>query len=155
MADTKTTALSAFTPVLTDLGYGVDDPGGTPISGKFTFAATRTLIEANLVQPVITVAAANTAALTSTGYSLTGSDATPMIDLAGTWNTTGTPSAIKLNVTNTASNAASLLMDLQVGGVSKFTVTPAGSLKFPGSTSFDIQATGASGNPYIQFNNNK
>lgn len=38
MADTKLTALSAFTPVRTDLLYGVDDPGGTPASGKLTIA---------------------------------------------------------------------------------------------------------------------
>lgn len=48
-----------------------------------------------------------------------GSLAGSVLNLAQTWNTTGTPTAIKLNVTNTASNAASLLMDLQVGGVSK------------------------------------
>jgi hypothetical protein len=48
------------------------------------------------------------------------------MDLAGTWNTTGTPTLIKANVTDTASNAASLLMDLQVGGVSQFNVTKAG-----------------------------
>ena len=158
MADTKTTALSAFTPVLTDLGYGVDDPGGTPISGKFTFADARTLIEANLVQPIITVAAANTSALTSTGYSLTGTDATSMVDLAGTWNTTGTPSAIKLNVTDTASNAASKLMDLQVGGVSQFSV-PKDALSPVRSTGGFMSAQsgmkfyGSGFRPQIQYNN--
>jgi len=65
---------------------------------------------------------ANTKAIGVTGYSLTGSDATSMHDWAGTWNTSGTPTAIKLNITNTASNAASLLFDLQVGGVSQFQV---------------------------------
>lgn len=48
MADTKTTALSAFTPVLTDIMYGVDDPGGTPISGKFTIQVLMDLLEANI-----------------------------------------------------------------------------------------------------------
>ena len=100
----------------------MDDPGGTPISDKCTFADVRTLLQANLTAAAITVAAANTSALVSTGYSLTGSDATSMIDLAGTWNTTGTPTALKLNVTDTASNAASLLMDLQVGGASKLSL---------------------------------
>lgn len=57
-----------------------------------------------------------------TGQTLTGSQATPVLDLSTTWNTTGTPTAIKLNVTDTASNAASKLMDLQVGGASKFSV---------------------------------
>jgi hypothetical protein len=50
------------------------------------------------------------------------------MDLAGTWNTTGTPTLIKANVTDTASNAASLLMDLQVGGTSRFEVTKAGAV---------------------------
>lgn len=70
----------------------------------------------------ITQATVNTGILASTGYSLTGSNATSMLDLAGTWNTTGAPTAFKLNIVNTASNAASLLADFQVGGVSKFKV---------------------------------
>lgn len=75
-----------------------------------------------------TIGAANVGVLTSTGYSLTGSNATSMIDLAGTWNTSGTPTAIKLNITNTASNASSLLMDLQVGSASKFAVSYTGTI---------------------------
>jgi len=67
-----------------------------------------------------------TRALTITGYSLTGSANASFMDLAGTWNTTGTPTAIKLNITDTASNAASLLMDLQRGGVSQFNVNRTG-----------------------------
>jgi hypothetical protein len=70
--------------------------------------------------------AANTAAYAVTGYSLTGSNAQSVIDLAGTWNTTGTPSAIKLNITDTASNASSLLMQLQTGGTNRFTVNKDG-----------------------------
>jgi len=72
----------------------------------------------------ITQGTANAGVLASTGYSLTGSDATSMINLAGTWNTTGTPSAINLDITNTASNAASNLINLKVGGSSRFRVTP-------------------------------
>lgn len=70
----------------------------------------------------ITQGTVNTGVLASTGYSLTGSNATSMIDLAGTWNTSGTPTAFKLNITNTTSNAASKLFDLQVGSASKFNV---------------------------------
>jgi hypothetical protein len=58
--------------------------------------------------------------------SLTGSAATTSLDVTQTWNTSGTPTAIKLNVTDDASNAASLLMDLQVGGRSRFTVVKNG-----------------------------
>lgn len=50
---------------------------------------------------------------------LTGSQATSLLDLRQTWNTSGTPTAIKLNVTNVASNASALLIDLQVGGTSR------------------------------------
>lgn len=60
------------------------------------------------------------------GNTNTGSQAYGILNLAQTWNTTGTPTAIKLNVTNTTSNAASLLMDLQVDGSSKFSVSKAG-----------------------------
>lgn len=48
-------------------------------------------------------------------------------DMADTWNDAGeTFTAIKMNVTDTASNAASLLMDLQVGGVSRYKVDKTG-----------------------------
>lgn len=66
--------------------------------------------------------------IAASGQSLTGSQATSLVDLAATWNTTGTPSAIKLNVTNTASNANSRLMDLQVSATSRFAVNRNGSL---------------------------
>lgn len=85
-------------------------------TGANTFTALQT----------ITQASANAGVIASTGYSLTGSNATNMIDLAGTWNTTGAPTAIKLNITNTASDGASLLMDLRVGGTSQFKVLPSG-----------------------------
>jgi hypothetical protein len=76
----------------------------------------------------ISQATANKSILSSTGYSLTGSNASPLIDLAGTFNTTGQPTAIRLNIIDTASNAASMLMDLQVGGSSKFKVSKEGSV---------------------------
>ena len=63
-----------------------------------------------------------------TGQSLAGSASNSVLDLATTWNTTGTPTALNLNVTDTASNASSLLMDLQVGGTSKFKVTKSGAV---------------------------
>lgn len=57
---------------------------------------------------------------------LTGSTVTtsqPLFDLTQTWNAGAvTFSGIKLNITDTASAAASLLLDLQVGGVSKLKI---------------------------------
>jgi hypothetical protein len=66
--------------------------------------------------------AANTTALTSTGYSLTGSNAQSFADLSGTWNTTGTPIALKTNLTITAAGSNSMYADFQAGGYSQFGV---------------------------------
>ena len=56
--------------------------------------------------------------------SLNGS----ILNLAQTWNTTGVPTAIKLNVTNTASGTSPLLMNLLLDGASKFAVSWKGEL---------------------------
>jgi hypothetical protein len=71
----------------------------------------------------------NQVGLAITGTSLTSANAQSLIDLAQTWNTTGNPTAIKLNITNTASGANADLMELQVGGVSQFTVTKGGAIQ--------------------------
>jgi len=51
-----------------------------------------------------------------------GSLAGSLLDMTQTWNTTGNPTAIKLNVTNTSSGRTANLMDLQVGGNSRFAI---------------------------------
>lgn len=54
---------------------------------------------------------------------------TPVYNILDTWNDAGvTYAGIKLNVTNTASNAASKLIDLQVGGSTKFNVDRNGQI---------------------------
>jgi hypothetical protein len=64
-------------------------------------------------------------------------------NMVDTWNAGATTfTAIKMNVTDTASAAASLLMDLQVGGASRFRVTKAGEAVFA-SNSF-VGDTGGS-----------
>jgi hypothetical protein len=63
---------------------------------------------------------------TITPATLTGSAATSALDIAQTWNTTGTPIALKVNITDTASAAPSDLMSLQVGGVARFRVLKSG-----------------------------
>jgi len=64
--------------------------------------------------------AANATGLSSSSYSLTGSNAQSLVSLSGTWNTTGTPTAILLNITNTQSNSSSKLMDLRIGNNSVY-----------------------------------
>ena len=76
-----------------------------------------------------------------------GSLANSSLDISATWNTTGAPTLIKANVTNTASDATSSLIDLQVGGTSQFRVTRTGlGIISSLGTNVNIQ----SGNWYIK-----
>jgi hypothetical protein len=102
---------------------------GLITTGAQTIAGAKTLTN----QLTITQATANASILTSTGYSLTGTNAQSLIDVSGTWNTTGTPTLIKANVTDTASNASSLLIDLQTGGTSRFKVAKSGNAEVAGT----------------------
>ncbi len=68
-----------------------------------------------------------TQALAVTGYSLTGANAQGLLDLSGTLNTSGSPSIIKLNLTNTASGTATKFADFQLGGTSQITLTTGGT----------------------------
>lgn len=73
--------------------------------------------------------------LIGTGRTVTVS--TPLLDLTQTWNAGAvTFTGLKLNVTNTASAAASLLLDLQVATVSQFSVSNAGVVTVPSAGSF-------------------
>jgi hypothetical protein len=54
----------------------------------------------------------------------------PVLNLTQTWNNAGvTFTGLRFNVTDTASNAASLLLDLQVGGTSRFSVKKDGTIR--------------------------
>lgn len=71
--------------------------------------------------------------LAASGETVTTSS--PLLDLAQTWNAGGvTFTGLKFNVTDTASAAASLLLDLQVGGTTKFNVNKTGVLSVNGGT---------------------
>lgn len=89
----------------------------------------------------ITQGTANAVILTSTGYSVTGSNTTSLIDLAGTWNTSGAPAAIKLDITNTQSGTAATLIRLSVGGNTRFSVGIGGSTNFLSGSNFTTAAT--------------
>mgnify|MGYP000971659765 CR=1 FL=1 len=67
-------------------------------------------------------------AQTLTGQSLTGTQATSLVDLSATWNTDGNPSLIYGRVTNTKSGATANLIDLGTfAGGSLFRVDKAGN----------------------------
>ena len=96
--------------------------------------------------------------VTSVGTTQTGSSATGVLNLSQTWNTTGNPTALKLNVTNTASSASSLLFDFQVNGVSMGRLTKTGILTVGnginvGSGAVQGSFFGTSGNVF-NFGNN-
>ncbi len=73
-------------------------------------------------------------ALTLGGATVTTSN--PILNLTQTWNAGAvTFTGIDLNVTNTASAAASLLMNLKTGGATMFSVTRAGVVAATGAIS--------------------
>jgi hypothetical protein len=102
-------------------------------------------------------APANNSALTAS-YSVTGANTTPLLDLSGTWNTTGIARGILLNVTDTASAASSRLLDVQSSGTSAFSVNKFGQFTGSGGFSFTPAAntgtfsfvSGSTGS--VQFN---
>lgn len=95
--------------------------------------------------PLTLTPAANASALSLTGLSLTGSNASALLDMSGTWNTSGAPAGIKLNLTNTASGAGARLLDLQVSSSSKFSVSAAGVVTLQTATAGLIAGSGTSG----------
>jgi hypothetical protein len=79
--------------------------------------------------------------LTLSGTTVAGSATTSFLDISGVWNTNGAPTGIKLNVTESGagSAASSLLMDLQVGGASKASISKAGNVQ---ANSYSVGAGG-------------
>jgi hypothetical protein len=76
-----------------------------------------------------------------------------VLDLSATWNNAAvTFTGLKFNVTNTASNAASKLFDLQVGGSSIASINRAGTITHVAST-FTGRLTGSGASANIYFSN--
>lgn len=122
MADTKISALTAVSGAARSMLIPVvEDPSGTPVTKKMTVSQLLSL------------------------DSGSHSSSSPLLDMAQTWNAGGTTfTAMKINVTNTASAAASMLIDLQVGGTSKFSVTRAGVVTSSASVvTFNLHASNA------------
>lgn len=126
---TNTTVIGNSSTTFTSIPAGNMTVGGTVNAGyKLDVNGTARIQGTTTITP-----AANTSAIVSTGYSVTGSGTTPLIDLSGTWNTTGTPTLIKANVTATATGGLSSvkLIDLQIGGSSCFSVNGFGGVTAP------------------------
>lgn len=98
------------------------------------------------VLPIVDLGASETKKVTP--QALVGSGVS---DMVATWNAVLTAfNGIKLNVTDTASDAASRLLSLQVGGVDKAYITKAGTMNLAGAlvvssvSTFTGAATGVS-----------
>lgn len=120
---------------------------GTPSSGTLTNATglpaagvvgTAAIIGANTFTALqtITQASANAGIIASTGYSLTGSDATSMASLTGTINTSGSPDIIKIAITDTARGASTKWLNIYggaAGASSLFSLDRSGNVIAAGS----------------------
>lgn len=92
----------------------------------------------------IVTAAGSTAIPLTVNNSLTGSQTMPALYINPTWNTTGVVDAgLLMNVTNTASGAASLLIDLQVGGSTVFSIDKNGNISTNGQLSTGVGGSNA------------
>jgi len=114
--------------------------GGSGVSRALTLgtigASSLTLRTANTDWWTLTSAGE----MRSAQGTLTGAS-TPFLSHTATWNNAGTVfTNILSNVTNTASSTSSLLIDLQVGGASKFSVSRTGVATLQWST---MVATGS------------
>jgi hypothetical protein len=73
------------------------------------------------------------------GQVVSSSSNASALYLDTTWNTTGNPDGIYLNVTNTASGASSKLLNLKVGNASQFSVSKAGAIQTTAPSSGSAQ----------------
>lgn len=74
-------------------------------------------------------------ALAMTPETLTGSAATSALSITQTWNTTGTPTALDIVITDTASNASSRLLRCTSGGIVRLELSKTGVLTGRGNSS--------------------
>lgn len=82
-------------------------------------------------------------AMVITGGTLTGSTAVGMLNFTQTWNTSGSPTMLLVNVTNTASGATTKFIDFQLASASKFNVSKFGQIT--------TDATAAAATPQLQL----
>lgn len=122
-------------------GGGSSSSGGVASGGAITGATAYSVLRADgsgnlAVDGNLTYggSAAGTGLVVSAGTATT---AVSPLSITQTWNNAGTTfTGLKFNATNTASAAASLLMDLQVGGVSMLAFKPnTGYLKMSSTAS--------------------
>ena len=127
-------------------GVSLQGGGGSGGGGGGTPGGSNTQIQYNSSGTF-----AGASGLTTNGTELTIASGTktadaPALNMSQTWNNGATTfTALKFNITDTASAAASLLMDLQVGGSSRFGVLKDGNVYLQGGTSVHFIANSNGG----------
>lgn len=85
----------------------------------------------NAIIDLSLISRANSVPLGITGYSLTGANASSVLNMSGTWNTTGNPVALRLAIADTASGATAKFLEFlggAGGATSIFTVDKDGDV---------------------------
>jgi hypothetical protein len=133
----------------------------TPTTYKMTMAQLRTALFAGVsgyaASDILSIGAAAPAAgiVRLDGGTQAGAASVPIIWAVQTWNNATTVfTGLLLNVTSTLSAATSKLIDLQLGGVSQFSVTKAGALTVAGTSALQaVTATSAVINGLLSVKN--
>lgn len=122
----KISGLPSATPVLTDLLYLMDDPGGTPVSKQSTITALKTLLDANITQIIISSDAilerdaANVLALRNSTNAQTLRVYTTWTDISNRENLALTGAAITVETAGTGTDNIDLTLTPAGTGVLKF-----------------------------------
>jgi fibronectin-binding autotransporter adhesin len=155
---------TATYPSLTELSYvkGVTSDIQTQINNKFTlpsltsgsvlFSNGTTIVQDNAnffwddTNNRLGIGTVTPAAPIGVVQSVTGSDATSALNISTTWNTSGAPSQILTNLTNTSSGTGALLFEQRVAGNPVFAIGTAGQINFgnSGTNAAKINAANAS-----------
>jgi hypothetical protein len=118
--------------------------GAAIVAGLLTIGAGTAGLKENVAGTIDVVAADGTTLAPLRAKAATISSGTltvsaPALDISQTWNGQGSFNALKVNVTSTSSAVGSTLFDMQVGGVSRFSLDRQAYLKLVGDASIGIQ----------------
>jgi hypothetical protein len=118
------------------------------VLGQYTLTGTGTVVAMQTAPSFLT--SITTPIATITQGTIT--DVAPLINATTTWNDAAdTFTAIKLDVTNTNSNAASKLIDLQVGSSTRFAVARTGNITYSDGSSTVTSGFGVLGGTGFDF----
>lgn len=136
-----TAANDAFTGALGELSCDTQQnrlrvhdgatPGGFPIAGT---SLINTFSQSQVIDPPV-----NSQALLLTGLSLTGSDANSFLSMFGNWNTTGSPAAFHIEISNSASGATSKVAWFKISNLFAASVKPGLQLENPSGAFSGLQ----------------